>query len=356
MDALRRSRMHRTGSTKPIALTLRDLDVFRWLLRYRYLRSTYLHAFAGGASEKRFVERLCELFHHGFVNRAPQQWRFANARCQPLVYEAAVRAKSLLVATAGDDARRTFLGPAAHRQFEHSLMMCQCLASLELATLARSGLRFIPWPEILARAPQETRTSRSPFRLAGPAGEIVPDGLFGLEYRSTGKSAYRFFTLEVDRGTMPLMRSGGSHTSYLAKLATYRGIIQCGVAKAELGIPNLFVLTVTTNRLRLSSLLQLASQQGGNPFFLFAAVDEIGSMRPAAELLGSPWKRADFPPLSIAESCCLTFGAGDLGICAETSVRLEGQKAGAGDSNTRGKEVFRRPSYTENIHIHISTL
>ncbi len=43
--------MHRTPKGKRLVITSRDMGLFRALSYYRYLRSTYLHAFVGGASE-----------------------------------------------------------------------------------------------------------------------------------------------------------------------------------------------------------------------------------------------------------------------------------------------------------------
>src|SRR5471032_3223184 len=88
----RRSMMRRTRAGKRIELTPRDLEIFRLLERYRYLRSTYIHAFVGGASETRFKERLGDLFHEGFLDRPGQQWDYADARCMPTIYESGVGA------------------------------------------------------------------------------------------------------------------------------------------------------------------------------------------------------------------------------------------------------------------------
>src|SRR5882762_2017458 len=85
---LRRSRMHRTRTGKRIELTARDIEIFKLLERYRYLRSTFIHAFVGGASETRFKERLGHLYHEsGYLDRPQQQWQFANSRYVPVVYE-----------------------------------------------------------------------------------------------------------------------------------------------------------------------------------------------------------------------------------------------------------------------------
>src|SRR5271156_5031299 len=94
--AIRRSRMRRRSTGKRIAITPRDIEIFRALGRYRYLRSTYLHALAGGASETRFKERLGDLFHEGYLDRPAKQWEFARARYQPVVYELGEGARRVL--------------------------------------------------------------------------------------------------------------------------------------------------------------------------------------------------------------------------------------------------------------------
>ena len=120
----------------------RDIEIFKLLERYRYLRSSYLYSFAGGLSETRFKERLGDLFHGGFIARPERQWEFADARCLPAVHEIDTGAERVLQGC-GDVERapRTFLASNAHRQFSHSLMICECLASIELATLGNKGVR-----------------------------------------------------------------------------------------------------------------------------------------------------------------------------------------------------------------------
>src|SRR3546814_580868 len=145
---------------KRIEITDRDIEIFRLLMRYRYLRSTYLYAFLGG-NRTRFIERLGHLYHEGYLERPEQQWQIANCRSMPAVYE---------LGRAGERALQTSLGltesaqPAARRhsrnvrQFDHQLLVCGIIASLELATLRHPDLRFIGEQEILVRAPHNTRT------------------------------------------------------------------------------------------------------------------------------------------------------------------------------------------------------
>ena len=303
----RRSRMHRTPAGKKIEPTKRDFEIFKLLERYRYLRSTYIHAFVGGASETRFKERLGDLFHEGYLDRPVQQWDFARARYLPVVYENGAGATRILRETGITiDERRTFLASVAHRQFQHSLMICEVLASLELGVCADPRLRFIAWPQILERAPEQTRASTTTFRFPLPSGGyLVPDGLFGIEYLAGDRKTYRFFALEADRGTMPIARSNGRQTYYLAKLAAYQEIISRQLQRAHWGIPNLLVLTVTANEGHLAEILRrFEGQVGGHTAFLFKTVESgTGALTgPAPQLLSEPWQRAGLPPFRIDES------------------------------------------------------
>jgi len=301
----RRSRIRRTRTGKRLALTPRDIDIFRAVSRYRYLRSTYLHAFVGGASETRFKERLGDLFHEGYLDRPSQQWQFADALHAPVVYESGEGARRALCESGiAVDEPRTLLAQTAHRQFQHSLMICELLASLEIATRGVPGLGFIPWSEVLARAPEATRASPRPFQLSLPSGAyLVPDGLFGLEYVQDAKKSYRFFALEADRGTMPVERSDKGQTSYLAKLAGYQGIIAQRAYKTTWGTPNLLVLTVTTSESRLQEIMQrLAANGGGHAAFLFKSAMGSDLRRPMLRLLLQPWQRAVPQPMRIDSS------------------------------------------------------
>lgn len=299
----RRSRMHRTRTGKRLALTDRDLEIFRALQRYRFLRSTYLHAFAGGSSEKRFVERLGDLFHEGYLDRPAQQWRFADARCLPVVYELGKGGRETLMAmdTSSPDPV-TWFRDGPHRQFEHSLMVCEVLASIELGMRRRPDLRFIPWPEILAKAPESTRQSDKPYLLSSGNETVIPDAIFGLEYRRDGQNAFRFFALEADRGTMPIARASFRGTSMLTKLVAYQTLLATEIHRSRWGIPNLLVLTVTTNQSRCAELIrQFGQQSGAGPQFLFCAVGPLTSAlaRPRAELLSEPWARPGLSSLYI---------------------------------------------------------
>jgi hypothetical protein len=72
--------------------------------------------------------------------------------------------------------------------------------------------------------------------------------------------------------------------------------------KAYLGIPNLLVLTVTTEARRLARIQEKLAAPNEWSQFLFRAVAPMHLLRPLTGLLHEPWERAELPPLHIGES------------------------------------------------------
>ena len=320
----RRSRMSRKPLGKHLEITARDIAVFKLLRRYRYLRSTFIHGFVGGASETRFKERLGDLFHEGYLDRPEQQWRFANCRHVPVVYELGSGACRVLADSVNDGDRPvTFLGKDSHRQFQHSLMICEILSSIEFSTRCNPALRFVPWPEIEMRAPLSTRSCGRPYQLPAvgqlghapaPRNGVIPDAVFGLEYSLIDRKTYRFFAVEADRATMPADRRTKGQSSFFEKLIAYDDIIKRQTFRSHWAIPNLLVLTVTRSEQHLATLIGAVKRADVNPaFFIFSSERSFGSHERASELnyelLRLPWSRAALPSICIGEtslgSACL---------------------------------------------------
>lgn len=322
----RRSRMHRASVGKRIELTARDIEIFKLLARYRYLRSTYLHAFVGGASATRFKERLGHLFHEGrYINRPAEQWQAINARYSPAIYELDDRGEEVLeelgivVAPATPLVRRGRMG--ANRQFAHALMICDTLASIELGTRSDQSIRFISWQEILGKAPEKTRAAENPFKIEtcisyrfakgdtvqSTSFGLVPDALFGLEYQKhDGSRSFRFFALEAEHRNR-VWCGNLEQTSWLKKVLAYREIVASGTQRSHLGIPNLLVLAVVPHRARIEAMNQLVLEVTGGKgsvLFLFRDIPVFGhgfkAPAPMPELLTVPWERAGHPDLPIA--------------------------------------------------------
>ena len=263
-DALgRRSRFQRVRTGKRIQLGERDLDILALLYRYRYLRQTQLAAFLEPRSQKRFVERLGDLFHEtGLINRPAAQHGVFDARCTPLIYEisrAGTRYLETLNAVPSRAVTFSFrAGRSYSPQFLHTMMIIDCLVAIELAIRQTPGQRFVPVDEILARAPDTTRLASNPLSVpvtlrpspktpqirARRETHLIPDALYGIEYAIDGEKRYRFWALECER-TTPKSRSNGSGSSTALKHAAYDALIRSGAFKTHWGIPNLKLHLVT---------------------------------------------------------------------------------------------------------------
>ena len=316
--------MRRISSGKRIELTGRDIELFELLNRYRFLRSNFLCAFLGGDSATRFKERLGHLYHDGrYINRPEQQWQFANSRHMPVVYELDDRGEQVLRERGLIHSYSPLLKKGrrgAYRQFAHELMICDCMASIELGVRQDPSLRFISWQEIVAKAPESTRKFDNPFAIPVSIShtlprtgamqhadiKVVPDGLFGLEYTRDGSKAYRFFALEADRNTLPVARSDLQQSSCLRKILAYRQISVQGIHKSHLGLPNLLVLTVTTNEPHMVNIMSLVKElayEGKSKLFLFKTMSSVGDFKkapePTAHLLADAWQRVGYEAFRI---------------------------------------------------------
>lgn len=324
----RRVRGRRTPSGKRLILQPRDIEIFKLLRRYRYLRSTtlweLLNADIRGRSFKRFQDRLTNLFHETHTAHGgayldwPQQQRLAyNARYTPSIYalslagEAFLMEEGIRVANASDlvcDGRMN-----ADREFPHAMMICETLASIELGTHSVPNIRFVPWPEIMAKAPQKIRNAHNPFAIPVEISHtfknakmithekfnLIPDGLFGLEYKQPhGKCRYRFFALEAERRNR--VNTGTLRgSSFLKKVLAYRHIIDGGIHTSHFGIPNLMVLTVAPSVARIRTMTQTVIDlhgKSGSPYFLFNAIPVLGmdivKEQDGETLFTKPWIRA----------------------------------------------------------------
>jgi hypothetical protein len=154
--------------------------------------------------------------------------------------------------------RRVFL--------KHALFVSDIMVSLELAC-RRGGVRLL--------TEQDLATTNRPFRwkmnLAGQKLSVAPDRVFALEFAGAdGKIRRSYFFLEADRGTMPVVRTTLSQTSFYRKLLAYEATWSQLIHQKHFGFPRFRVVTVTTNTMRVRSLLEACSKlRSGHGLFLF---------------------------------------------------------------------------------------
>jgi hypothetical protein len=253
----RRSRFRRTRTGKIIQLTDRDIEILRWLYRYRFLRAPQLVAFLKPKSEKRFIERLGDLYHEtGLIDRPKAQWRSFDARYSPIIYELSVKGQKHLEALGALSQRATSLArrgrPGSMLQFDHAMMIVDATVEVELETITAPDQRFVPVDEILERAPDTTSSASKPLAIpvtirpcpelpalkAPYSTHIVPDGLYGIEYLIDREKRYRFWALECENRS-PTWRSKTGFSNTAMKQAAYDALIRSGQHRKVWGIPNL---------------------------------------------------------------------------------------------------------------------
>ena len=126
---------------------------------------------------------------------------------------------------------------------------------------------------------------------------LIPDMLFGLEYSGTG---YRFFAVECDRNTESIERRNLRQSAFGRKLLAYAAALGGGCYRSAWGIPNLHVLTVTTNAVHAENILRFVCDNVAphyHSYFAVALAPTFGAAwrvpkAPLAHLLLSPWRTA----------------------------------------------------------------
>lgn len=183
--------------------------------------------------------------------------------------------------------------------------MGSCVSSsIEVAARER-GLRYLIKPDIFTHAscPDRTREAANPLAMPlssfSGAKTIVPDDLFGIEYPGT-KPTYRFFAVEIDRNTESIERRRLDQTAYSRKLHAYMEVMKSRAYRDHWGVPNLMVLTVTTNVTHMENMLAYLKKVGEPNLasrFLFKGKPEFGSswrISPVMrDLLSEPWQSTE---------------------------------------------------------------
>lgn len=294
----RRPRFARS-TPPPLRLTADDIAVLQHVAKHRFLRSTHLVPLLA-RSPKKLVERLGLLYHAGFLDRPRAQLDYyATVGSAPMVYALGNRGAAALAEIHGSTAPKvdwTDKNRTARRPFiEHTLLIADVMVAVELAVRTRPDLRLMEASEILALAPEATRRSKSPWRLttrlpvAGLTREIglIPDKVFGLDFTAERKRSY--FFLEADRATMPVHRAALDQTSFARKLLTYWQVHRAAEHTRQFGIGNFRVLTVTSSRERVASMVTALRQVSGGMasyMFLFAARADLMA---ATDILDMEW-------------------------------------------------------------------
>jgi DNA-binding Lrp family transcriptional regulator len=286
---IRRPRFRRASEPPAFRLTDDDVEIVRQLARHRFLRSTHIAALVGRSLD-RSNDRLSRLFHAGYIDRPRAQLDYyPTAGSAPMAYALADRGARLLIQRDGVDFANvewSRKNREAGRPFiEHQLEIVDFYMALQRATQARPGIRLIHPAEMVATFPDQTFSERNPFALRvniphkGTMHEIavVPDLVFGLMFPDGSRHS---FMVEIDRGTMPVVRSDIRQTSFERKMRAYLTAHAGKQHERHFGWKAFRVLTVTTDHHRAQSMKEAlrnlhVSHSLGASLFFFATRAEL---------------------------------------------------------------------------------
>lgn len=291
----RRPRFRRSENPPPLGrITERDLAILREVDRNRFLRSTHILALfsSSRSNDKRVLNRLSVLFHNGYLDRPPAQLdqHRQNGGSPRMIYGLARKGAVVLdkmfnpVRGRVDRAERT--SSATNLNLRHALAVSDFMVAIELACRAHSDVKVIQYDDILCSSSQPGLRPATaarwpvavPWRGANRSRWLIPDKVFGLRRLKDGKEEKRYFLLEADRGTMPVIRRNLQQTSHREKMLAYEQLRRAwrqNRARAPLGFSTFQVLTLTTSARRVENLVranQALFEGRGSTTFLFSDV------------------------------------------------------------------------------------
>lgn len=292
----RSKRFERQSKPAAFQLTDRDISLIAHVGRHRFLSSQHL-AMLDGGSEQNLLRCLRVLFDHQYLDRPHAQLAHVPVTGpRPMVYGLGRRGAQVLQTHRSHRREGTDWTErnkrAGAKFIEHTLAIADFMVGIEVACRERKDIRFLSEAEIIAHAPDKTRTAREPLRLVVPGlsnkigvSSVIADGLFGLAFPD---DTAVYFLLEIDRGSMPVARSSYDRTSYNRKLMVYWEAWKKKTHVDHFGLTQVRVLTVTDSAKRVENMIQavqgITAGKGSN-FFLFSSQDDLSQ----TNLLESQW-------------------------------------------------------------------
>lgn len=317
----------------PHEITERDLEIVCAVARLNVVRSTHFDRLFPQRSRQQTRRRLQILYHAGVLERPKaQKLSFLSGQLfgnndegRPTPLQEAVKSMRLPIYGSVTPSRKAqldhnylyTLGPKGSsllrrhgypavrpKEFDgafpnlmHAAAITDFLVSAEVACreFAEDGLTYLPFEHILRTGPLKTQGERMPgvwpvdLRYGGTrkTSYVQPDGIFGFQLLNTKK----FYMLEVDNGTMPVVRKTPQQTSLLRKLLAYGETHRAEIHKDRFGMGNMRALFVVPSAGRRENLKRAFREHvpGVSPQ-LFLTIDQAGLAEAKGNVLLARWQ------------------------------------------------------------------
>jgi len=294
-------RHHRFSRPKktPCPLNDRRLKHLLTLHDHNTLSTDFLHEL--DCPEMSIKTTLLDL---DWMHASPNSWldvpqsqaHYANSLKRPMFYSISEKGQDILL-------REGLINKKRHRvsfHFPHQAMQDQFLALMKLGAKDY----YIPRQAILAEAPEHTQKSRNPLAIETGTVTLIPDLLFGLS------DPYRFFLIEIDRGTEQLAYAEKRTRTWEGTVKLYDSFFATRAFQKHFGIYKspiyLLVITVSDNRMHnMMEYWARYAHTSRHGVAAFQTIPNIGSIndpiKPTAEFFYRPFHRVNHPPLYLNE-------------------------------------------------------
>ena len=279
-NVARRPRFKRVILSEPIRLTNRDKAILSAVCKFRLLTTGQILSIVPG-SRQNIVRRLQRLYHAGFLDRPRAQLALRyNGEVSEFVYAPTRKGTAIVQDGTGSGKESR---PVSALAISHTLAVAEALITIEQAS-RRGGVRFMDEQAILTALRTEPSSKRLQWRITikfskeTEAVGVIPDGFFAVERAEDANAPRRFYYfLEVDRGTMPIMRKSLALSSIHRKALAYSRTFKTGLLKKRFGIAGFKVLFVVRSKARLERMKEICQQAHGKESsrFLFTYPDQM---------------------------------------------------------------------------------
>lgn len=276
-----RKARYKREKIRPFTLQERDVAIIKEVYKYRFLTSEHIAALAGG-SKQVVLRRLQLLYHTAYLDRPREQIKPYTQGSSPMVYGLGNKGIDLLVkdfnikkskvdwTSKNREVKTVFL--------EHTLQIANFMVCLRLACQDHGRIQLIE-PKPTDNQGAFSWKVRIALEIQGKkrdlAFSLIPDRVFQLYFPDNPEGKQRaYFFLEVDRSTMPVIRSNFYKTSFFKKMLGYWHSWQEGLFQEHFGFKNARVLTLAKSGARIKSLIEankeVDGRKKGTKMFLFA--------------------------------------------------------------------------------------
>ncbi len=289
---------------EPIVALLVDRQphVLKALADHNQLTADDILAVVGGNRRSLYDSlRVLKAEPNEYIRIVPEQIRTRNLRGQ-LCYQLAPKGVRWL-----NEHGHNAEPPKRSYSLAHDAFASHAMASIRAGIGLQGNARFISPEEIQQhpRFPAEGKTSSGKWAIPHPRKRWIhaDSPLWAIQIQIENRKLYRFFLLEADNGTSekgetiwPNDPDAYAGTSLYEKLEAYVPFINEEAFVAKWGVPNLYVLFVFRDAVRMKRTVQKFASFGGSRFILFQLANTTAV---PGYLFTRAWTRVGYDSLSL---------------------------------------------------------